>query len=83
MTQPRPPRPRFTHDHEHPCIFLGPAVVNGQLADVYLCPQAGMPTAIMRFSDSGPDYSTRTLMLWSPADRAEVAELVARKVLSA
>lgn len=60
--------PNFKHDCEK-CVFLGkhlfrdnftvgvdPDIV--RVCDLYVCPQEGSPTVIVRFSDDGADYKS-------------------------
>lgn len=42
---------RYTHECDR-CTFLGR---DGE-HDVYVCPQVGWPTVILRFASDGPDY---------------------------
>lgn len=54
--------PRFTHDCSA-CLFVGHANDDGISVDVYVCPQHGRPTIVVRYSDDGPDYSSYPLYL--------------------
>lgn len=46
-----PEGPLYEHDCEI-CTFLG----STQNADLYFCPQGGIPTVLARYSSAGPDY---------------------------
>ena len=46
--------PRFEHDGCEGCAF----VARYCEADIWACPQAGMPTIIFRFSDEPADYAS-------------------------
>lgn len=45
--------PRYVHDCGQ-CVFVG----QHERADVYVCPQAGHPTVVMRMSAAGGDYTS-------------------------
>ena len=62
--------PRFEHDCDA-CWLVGSVTYAGVIAgqdetpcDVYVCPQGGMPTVVIRHGDDGPDY-------WSGASLAD------------
>jgi hypothetical protein len=49
--------PRFAHDCPH-CSFVGRTRFRGRDGDVYVCPQAGLPTVVFRFGDEGEEYES-------------------------
>ena len=51
-------QPIYIHDCTN-CTFLGGDTdANGDTVDMYFCPQGGLPTIIMRYSDDGSDYAS-------------------------
>ena len=59
MTTMKKPEPQFRHDCSA-CTYLG----EFEGADLYHCPQHGMPTLVARRSADGPDYSA-TMSAWT------------------
>lgn len=47
----------YEHDCDS-CILLGTDVHDGDPVDVYVCPQNGDPTIVIRYDHNGPDYTS-------------------------
>lgn len=65
--------PRYVHDCGQ-CVFVG----QHERADVYVCPQTGYPTVVMRWSAAGGDYTSGASLI----DRlpAELRERASKQI---
>lgn len=68
--------PEFEHDCDQ-CIFLG---FSEDLGDLYVCPQGGYPTAVIRDGDDGWRYSSsESTVSRFPAEVRPLAKALMRR----
>ncbi len=66
-------KPQYKHDCKS-CVFLGNLLAGGKAADLYFCPQHGMPTVIARYSNELGDYSSG--LTFGHPETGNIAELM-------